>query len=316
MKKDPWFRNRLIRDAMYLAIERRMDEDESVYILGEGAAVKTHFDAPEIERKHPKRSLTMPISEDSNTNFAVGMAIAGLTPVVNVISSDFLYRTMDAICNTAAKLGAVGEARTIVVQAEFMTGGPTSGQRVEAQFVGVPGLSVCCPSNPRDAFTCMRAALDHRGVTLMLEDRMIEDATTRPFDRAAEGETRMGHARLRGYGGGKVTVLSYGLTQRLLDVWLKGTPTNVVDLRWLYPVDWESVDAVAKHGESILVVEPGPVYAGVGAEIAAYVAEKFPGTRVARLGAPRVAIPSARELHERMLPPRELVMAKIEELSR
>jgi pyruvate dehydrogenase E1 component beta subunit len=246
------------------------------------------------------------------------MALAGLTPVVNVISSDFLFRTMDAICNTAAKLASVGEARTIVVQAEFMTGGPTSGQRVESMFVGVPGLSVCCPSNPRDAFGCMLGALEHRGVTLMFEDRMIEDATTDEVDVPFYDGTSFRVGRAAQVQGGEegVVVVSYGLALRLLEGWLDDEPYELIDLRWLYPVDFAKIEQAVRRKGALLVVEPDSVYAGVGAEIVARIAEHCPGVRVARLGAPRVTIPTAREHHDRLLPTREAVLAKCAELSR
>src|ERR1700726_1709162 len=103
-----WFRNRLIRDGICRAIYEEMKKDSSVYLLGEGAHMKVHFDAPDIEAEFPNRIVTLPISEDGNTNFGVGAALMGVKPIVDVITSDFLFRTMDSICNTAAKINFVG----------------------------------------------------------------------------------------------------------------------------------------------------------------------------------------------------------------
>ncbi|MEK7113065.1 MAG: alpha-ketoacid dehydrogenase subunit beta, partial [Patescibacteria group bacterium] len=81
-----------------------MTLDATIHLFGEGAHVKIHYDAPRIEADFLDRVHTLPISEDGSTNFAVGASLLGIKPVVDVISADFLYRTMDSICNTAAKL--------------------------------------------------------------------------------------------------------------------------------------------------------------------------------------------------------------------
>ena len=128
MKRDPFFRNHLIRDAIHAALYAKMKRDPRVVVLGEGAGMKMRFDAQEILRDFPERVVTLPISENGNTDFAVGLALGGMVPVVDIITADFIYRAFDSIANTCAKMGEVGEARTMVIRAEFMTGGPTTGQ--------------------------------------------------------------------------------------------------------------------------------------------------------------------------------------------
>jgi pyruvate/2-oxoglutarate/acetoin dehydrogenase E1 component len=330
LKKDPWFRNRLIRDGIYRAIHAKMKEDPRVILLGEGSHMKVHFDCPAIERDFPDRVLTMPISEDGNTNFAVGLALSGMVPIVDVISSDFLYRTMDSICNTVRTVNAVHERPfTIVIRAEFLTGGPTSGQRVESMFLGVPGLRVGIPSNPADGLLMMRDALDESGATLLFEDRMIEDATT-PSDRAlihspetiSLQNTETWNYRADGVRkpGSNATVVSYGLMQRRVEVLLKDEPrAELIDLRWLSPLPMNAIiRSVGKTG-ALLVVEPGAQRGGVGAEIVAEVVEGAKHLRssghYARLGGPRATIPAARELHDRMFPTDEAILSTFLELA-
>jgi pyruvate/2-oxoglutarate/acetoin dehydrogenase E1 component len=315
LKKDPWFRNRLIRDGIYRAIHAKMKEDNRVILLGEGAHMKVHFDCPAIERDFPDRVLTMPISEDGNTNFAVGLALSGMVPIVDVISSDFLYRTMDSICNTVRTVNVVHEKTfTIVIRAEFLTGGPTSGQRVESMFLGVPGLSVGVPSNPVDGEAMMREALAFdAAATLLFEDRMIEDATT------SEVAVVWDPSGLRKKGT-DVTVVSYGLMQRRVEVLLKDDPrAELIDLRWLSPLPMDAIlRSVGKTG-ALLVVEPGVKTGGVGAEIVAQVAEWASRGRrsipFSRLGGPRATIPAARELHDRMFPTDEEILSAVHELA-
>jgi acetoin:2,6-dichlorophenolindophenol oxidoreductase subunit beta len=306
MKKDPWFRNRRIRDGIYKALHEVMSENLSVHILGEGAVMKIHFDSPMIEKDFPHRVITMPISEDANSNFAVGLSLAGIVPVVDVISSDFLYRTMDAICNTMAKAAVVGDARTMVVRAEFLTGGPTSGQRIEALFAHVPGLHVYIPSNAEDAYDLTRLALERKGVTLLFEDRMIEDAAM-PDERFGS-MSRSGLARISSQRGA-ITVASYGITLRRCEDVL--SQADIIDLRALWPLDVEAVLESVRRTRKLLVVEPDVQFLGIGAELVATVAQEIPGVVVKRLGAPRATIPSCRDLHEHMIPTEEQILEAV-----
>lgn len=321
-KKNPWHRNRLIRDGIYRAIESAMDGDPSIYIMGEGSHMKMHFDAPSIEEKYPERILTLPISEDGNNNFAVGLSLAGITPIVDVISSDFLYRAMDSICNTMAKAAAVGYPRTMIVRAEFMTGGPTSGQRIEALFAHIPGLRVAIPSNPIDAEILMAEALKHRGVTIFFEDRMIEDSEMPARykngrdDAEVPQPARATEPRVMGVFGPKATVVSYGITQRLAEDALENKGVDLIDLRHLYPLNIASIVESAKQTKKLLVIEPDTTFLGIGAEIVAQVAEQVPGCKFKRLGQPHTTIPACRELHDLMTPSPEKILAALEELTK
>lgn len=318
--KDPWFRNRLIRDAIYRAIYERMKEDRGVYVMGEGSHMKIHYDAPEIEKEFGDRVITLPISEDANTNFAIGMAIAGLTPIVDVISSDFLYRTMDAICNTAAKGPYVGHAHTIVIRSEFLTGGPTSGQRIEAMFTHVPGLRVVVPSNPWDAYGLMKTALSTKGPTVFFEDRMILDNETLETNKlfsGGESPIPFGQARKRVNGNGKVTVVAYGLTAFQVERLIvnEGLDCEFIDLRTLVPLDLSTIRSSVHRTGNLLVVEPAMKEFGVGAEILANVLEWGLKPRALRMGGPRMTIPACRELHEHLFVPMADVRSAIKELS-
>lgn len=303
MIRDPWHRNKLIRNGILSAIYEEMNTNPRIFILGEGAHMKIHFDAPQIETKFPERILTLPISEDGNSNFAVGMALAGLIPIVDVISSDFLFRTMDAICNTMAKLGTVQQPRTIIVRAEFLTGGPTSGQRIEAMFTHVPGLRVVIPSNPTDAYNAMTTALNLPEITIFFEDRMIKDEW---FDEPLPSLTP--------HKSEDSTVISYGITNVLARRALKEKNCAIYDLPTLSPLDLSRVFPSALWTKKVLVIEPDATFMGIGAEIVAHLAERVPGCKFRRLGAPRMTIPASRELHDRMLPTEADILAAHEEL--
>ena len=291
--KNPWHRNRLIRDGIYAAIQEKMKADDRIYLLGEGSHMKIHVDAPSIEKQFPLRIITMPISEDANSNFAVGMSLAGLVPIVDVISSDFLFRTMDAICNTMAKMETVGKARTIVVRAEFMTGGPTSGQRIEAMFTHVPGLTVVVPSDGASAERLMHEALDRKGVTIFFEDRMIEDDDLRAFPASVAPVAP------------RVTMVSYGYTRVLCQQAIASDEQDdveLIDLPVLAPLNLDAVLSSVRRTQNLIIVEPGQLFMGIGAEIKSQVLSLFPRANVQRIGAPTITIPASRDLHDCLAP--------------
>ena len=320
MTKNPFVRQHLIRDAIGRALYDAMKLDPSIYLFGEGAMIKQHYDAPQIERDFPDRVVTLPISEDANTNFAVGASLLGVKPVVDVITSDFLYRSFDSIANTAAKLNFVlpdGEPpRTIVIRSEFLLGGPTTGQRPEALFVHIPGLNIAIPSTPRDAYGLMWTALNMPEVTLFFEDRMIKDSETRPEDMDGVGKMAIpfGQASMRMRPPRPtLTIVTYGLMRQVVELVLeqeKIRTVDLIDLKTLYPIDWATLFDSTERTGNVLVVEPDVAYAGVGAEIAARITEEFL-CRVVRLGAPRETIPASREGQARMLPSREQILEAI-----
>lgn len=309
MKKDPWFRNRLIRDGIYRALHEEMTARSEIVILGEGSHMKIHFDSPAIEKDFPDRVLTMPISEDGNTNFAVGLALRGVVPVVDVISSDFLFRTMDSICNTAAKVNYVHDPpKTVIIRAEFLTGGPTTGQRIEEMFCHVPGLRVGVPSSPIGAYEMMAFALQHKGVTILFEDRMIEDATTPKGARLEEqlaglpafartvGEGAWTHAKKAS---AKVAVASYGLLYRRCHTLFAEDPrVELVDLRWLAPLDGGWVEP----GKPLLVVTPSMMTLTLPWLMARASQNGACTGRVVHKHGVFATIPASRELHDVLLP--------------
>ena len=226
-KSQPFARNRLLRDASLQAVYDAMAADPSVHLFGEGAHIKVHYDAPKIEADFLPRVHTLPICEDGNTNYAAGAALAGVKPIVDIISSDFLYRAMDSICNTSAKLNFVRHGQppvTMVIRAEFLTGGPTTGQRPEALFAHIPGLRVVIPSTPHDAYGLMRTALATPGVTIYFEDRMIDDAQPWNKHDLKTGETvPIGKASYRRYGQrGTAIVVTYGVLRQRVELLLEG----------------------------------------------------------------------------------------------
>ena len=330
VKPNPFLRNRKLRDASWRAVYDRMAADPSVHVFGEGASVKAHYDAPDIESRFSDRIHTLPISENGNTDFAIGAALGGVAPIIDVIAADFLYRTMDAICNTAAKLNFVsGRKHTIVIRAETLIGGPTTGQRPEALFAHIPGLRVVVPSTPRDAYGLMYTALTEPGVTLYFEDRMVSDeGPFTPADLAAGEPVPFGKLAGRQTGiRGTASIFTYGVMRQVVErvlssqKWLEDVYSepnlraDLYDLRTLYPLDWAGIEWALNRTGRLLVIEPDITYGGIGAELVAQVAERFPRVRVKRLGAPRTTIPASMALHDQVLPSEQQIFEAITQWS-
>ena len=318
-KQPAFYRNHYIRDAIGRALYDAMKLDPVIHLFGEGSLIKQHYDAPQIEREFGDRVHTLPISEDGNIGFAVGASLIGVKPVYDIITADFAYRCFDSICNTCAKLNFVapkGEPhKTIVIRAEFLTAGPTTGQRPEALFTHIPGLNVVIPSTPRDAYGLMLTALSTPGVTLFFEDRELKDAETRPSEMDLQVDAiPFGSASVEWqYPGARLLIVTYGLMRQVVESVLDKQAiqgVDLLDLRTLYPIDWKGLTDFAERTHKVLIVEPDVTYGGIGAEIAATLAER--GVRVKRLGAPRETIPASRYLHERMLPTEDAILKAIE----
>lgn len=320
-KFDPWHRNGLIRNAIGQALYEEMALDPAVHLFGEGCDRKVHYDAPLIERDFSDRVHTCPISEDCNNGFALGAALLGVKPVVDIITADFIYRAMDSLANSLAKLNFVqakGEPpKTILVRAEFLTAGPTTSARPEALLAHIPGLNVAIPSTPRDAYGMTRTALRTPGVTVLFEDRMIADALLkeRPLDcEPLDAVVPFGEAALRrSHPEAGLTIVTYGLMRQVVEEALKemDAPVALIDLRWVYPVDWEMIEASARKTRRVLIVEPDVQHGGVGAEIAAHLAEKERGYAIRRMGGRRGTLPSAMALHSDYMPTQAQIVGAV-----
>lgn len=325
-RRDVWFRNGLIRQGISTAIYEKMKADPMVYILGEGAHMKVHFDAPYIEKEFSDRVVTWPIAEDSGINFALGASLLGVKPIFDVITGDFLYRVMDSVCNTCATTTHIAgdQANPIIVRAEFLLFAPSTGQRLEALFAHIPNLNVVVPSNQLDAYHLMLDALGRKEVTVFFEDRMVVDAKMKPTDRLdhlpRRGPSKIGQARVR-KAGRTLTVVSYALTLQRTEEVLDEHPewgVELVDLMTVKPFDRQTVLSSALRTGKLLVIEPDIVTGGIGAEVVAATVELANkmgrDIRVKRVGAPLRTIPASPSLHDMVIPNKARIERAVREM--
>lgn len=292
-------------EATIEATREEMLRDPKVFILGEDIArqggVLGQFKGLAAEFG-TERILDTPISETAIVGAGLGAALAGMRPVIDMHYIDFITVAMDEVVNQIAKIRYMtGGQCTVPVVIRAPDGITSSGaaqhsQSLEAWFLHVPGLQVVCPSTAEDAKGLLKTAIRSDNPVLYLEHKLLFSTT----GEVAEGEVLVpiGKAKVVNEGT-DITLISYSLTMNKVKEAAKilkdeGISAETLDLRSISPLDWPTIFAsVAKTGR-LLVVHEAVQQGGVGAEIAATVAEQlFDKLKapVKRLGAPFVPVP-------------------------
>lgn len=311
-----------VNDAISAALAEEMRRNPSVLIFGEGVATKRRELLGEFG---PARVRNTPLAEGIIAGTAAGAAATGLRPVIDLLFAPFLCYAMDEIVNSAGKLRYVSGGQfefPMVVLA--MTGagwgvGAQHNHNIESWFVHSPGLKVVMPSTPADFKGLLKAAIrDDNPVLVFADIALGYSAGEVPDDLDA---IPLGQAALRREGG-DVTLVSYAKTvgtclaaaDRLAEA---GISADVLDLRSLKPLDETAIlRSVAKTGRLVVVHEASRL-CGVGAEVAALVAENaFASLRapVLRLTGPDAPAPASFPLEQAFVPQADAVVAAVQSL--
>lgn len=284
--------------AAALAVQREMEADPCVVVMGEDVGRGGIFGQYKglQEQFGPDRVIDTPISEAAIMGSGVGMALAGLRPVVEMRVVDFALCGMDEIVNQAAKNRYMfgGQGRVPLV-ARMPSGiwdasAAQHSQSLEAWFAHLPGLVVVCPSTPQDNYSLLRGAMQCGDPVVYMEHKTlwglegaVDESMQVPLGRAAT---------LRQ--GADLTIVSWSrqvhvCAQACDQLAAQGIQAELIDLRTIWPWDREAVlKSCAKTGR-LLVVHEAIQAGGFGAEIVATVAEHLP-CKVRRLGAPRIPV--------------------------
>jgi pyruvate/2-oxoglutarate/acetoin dehydrogenase E1 component len=276
-----------LAEAIRDALRQKMLEDHTVYLLGEDIGrLGGFFHVTEglMAEYGENRVIDMPLNETAIVGAAIGMALAGLRPVVEIQQMDFIYPAADQIINELAKIRyrSGGQfSAPVVIRTPYgggIRGGLYHSQSSEAMFLHVPGLKVVTPSTPADAKGLLMAAMEADDPVLFLEPRRL-------YSRA-QGEvlfeayrTPIGVGRIARHGG-DVTLIAYGA---MVPVALEAAETlsavglecEVLDLRSLNPWDQKLVfDSVART-RRVAILHEAPVTCGFGAELSACISEEL-----------------------------------------
>ena len=315
-------------EALRAALDHALTRDPNVLLLGEDiGAYGGAFGVTRglIEKHGPDRVRETPISENSFVGIAVGAAMTGLRPVVEIMFMDFILLAADQIINHAAKLHYVyaGQVNVpLVIRAPAGAGrgyGASHSQNLEAIFMSAPGLKIVTPSNPFDAKGLLASAIQDPNPVLFIEPKAL-------YGKRAEApeqhyEVPLGKAQvvregadltIVTYGGGVETALTAARELAEGDI-----QAEVLDLRTLKPMDTAMLFESVRRTGRCLIFEEGPLTGGIGAEVSARVMEncfdalKAPARRVAAADAP---IPSATTLEQAVVPSADGIYAAVERL--
>ena len=313
------------REALRLALAEELRRDERVFLMGEEIGVfegSYKVTAGLLDEFGEDRIRDTPISEEGFVGAAVGAAMAGQRPVVEIMTLNFILIAMDQVVNHAAKIRYMfgGEAGCpLVIRTPNGAGNQLTAQHsqsFEGWFAHVPGLKVVAPSNPRDAKGLLKAAIRDEDPVLVIENLPIyKEKGEVPVDE--DFTTPIGRAEIAREGS-DLTIVSHSYaTVRALKVaeHLSSeheVEAEVVDLRSLRPLDVETVAGSVARTNRVLCVEEGWPSYGVTAEIAARVQHACfddLDAPVERVGMAEVPMPYAKNLENATLPGEEKVLA-------
>ena len=313
-------------DAVNRALAEEMERDPSVLVMGqdigvfEGAFRTTRH----LHERWPERVLDTPIAESGTLGIAIGAAILGYRPVVEMQFADFVSCGFNQLVNVAAKLFYRWQvACPLVVRLPSGGGvgaGPFHSQNPEGWFAHVAGLKVVCPATAVDARGLLKAAIRDPNPVLVFENKYLYRRIKEVLP-AGDGVEELGCARVV-RAGSDLTLVGYGASTWTClaaaeELAGAGVETEVVDLRTLVPFDEETVLASVRRTARALVVHEDQLTAGFGAEVAARIADAaFPwlDAPVRRVAFPDRPVPYAKTLEQALMPTREKVLAAAREL--
>jgi pyruvate dehydrogenase E1 component beta subunit len=316
------------REALNLALKEEMQLDDSVILMGEdiavfGGAFKVTHGL--LDQFGPQRVIDTPISENSIMGISIGAAMAGLKPVVEMMTINFSLLALDQVVNSAAHARYMfgGQPQLSWVlrmpQGAGHQLGPTHSHCWEALYAHVPGLLVCVPATPADAYGLLKAAIREPNPVVFIEHETLYGRlgeVEADGDPIAFGKARIARA------GEDITIwgCSRGVEWALAAADIlaeQGVSAEVIDPRTLRPLDVQSVvDSVSKT-HLLLTVEEGWPRFGVGAEIIAQVTrhafDQLDGPPL-RVTSADVPMPYAKNLEQEAMPSAELVAERALEL--
>ena len=318
-------------EAISQAIREEMRRDESVFLLGEdvgsyGGAFK--ISAGFLEEFGAERIIDTPMAEAAIIGSAVGAALMGMRPIAEMQYIDFITCGFDQIINMASKMyWRVGMPVPIVIRGPAgggTKGGPFHSASPEAWFFHTPGIKVVTPSTAYDAKGLLKAAIRDNNPVLYLEHKLLYRMPELREELPDEDFiVPLGKAAIRRQGE-DMTMLTYGA---MVYQCLKAAQilekeddleAEIVDLRSLTPLDREAITDSVKHTNKVLIVHEDTLTGGIGAELAAMLAEdlfEYLDGPITRVAAPDAPFPYAPTLEAAYLPNTEKIISAARRLA-
>ena len=308
----------MITTTQYIrsALAQALSDDPRVFLIGEDIAeYGGSFGVSRglLDRFGPERIRNTPISEPAFTGISIGAAVAGSRPIVEIMFMDFITLCVDQLVNMAAKIHYIyGQTCPLVLRTATGAGrsyGATHSQTLERLFTGIPGLKVVAGANGPDCAGLLLGALADPNPVIVLEHKLLYPLRWEGEENAHIEPIAPGRARVAREGT-DITIIAwsymaYQSERAAAALAEEEIEAEVIDLRSLAPVDWETVLASVRKTRRVLIVEEGPLTGGVAAEISAHIAEEAfedLDLPVRRLAMADIPVPSARELEQAVMP--------------
>ncbi|HRR33576.1 MAG TPA: alpha-ketoacid dehydrogenase subunit beta [Kiritimatiellia bacterium] len=301
----------LLRETLSAELRR----DPSVFLMGEDIGVYGgSFGVTRglIDEFGPERVRDTPISEQALTGVAIGAAVAGQRPVIEIMFMDFITLAVDQLVNMAAKLHPIyGRSCPLVIRTPPGGGrgyGATHSQSLERLFTGIPGLKIVAPSNATDASALLQTAIRDNNPVLFLEHKLLYPQRFEVDDNLP-APLPFGFARTAREGD-DLTMVAWShqafLAERAAaQLAAEGIDAEVIDLRTLCPLDIDTLVESARRTGRVMILEEGPKTGGFAAEIAAQIMEQaheYLEKPIRRIAGADFPIPSAKNLEAACLP--------------
>jgi 2-oxoisovalerate dehydrogenase E1 component len=316
-------------DAVRLALEHELAANPDMFIAGVdvGKGGNVFALTRGLHARWPERLLDTPISETAVMGLAVGGAMAGMTPVVELMYLDFLGVCFDQILNQAAKLRFMtgGKARLgLTIRTQF-GGGRSSGsqhsQSLEALLAHIPGLTVVMPSTPADTYGLLRAAIRDPNPVVFIENRQLYGL--KGAKPPADYLLPLGKAKIVREGTDATVVSVSRMVHEAVAaaeaLAQRGISVEVIDLRTVAPLDSATILRSLAKTNRLLIAHEGVTDFGIGAEIAALAVYQGFWTLdapVMRVAPPPTPSPYAPSLEKLWLPDRHAIGRALEALVR
>lgn len=317
-----------IRDALNEALHEEMARDENIILMGEDVGLPGgifKITAGLYDEFGTNRVYDTPIAEAGIVGLAIGAAMTGLRPIVEIMFNDFCTLASDQIVNQAAKLRYMTAGQIsvpLVIRTAMGAGRRTAeqhSQSLQAWFCHIPGLKVVMPSTPEDAKGLLKAAIRDENPVIFMEDKMTYNLKG-PVP-LGDYVIPLGKARIHRQGDDATIICTSSMLYPALEAAdiLEGDSIHVevIDPRTLSPLDDETLIQSAIKTGHVLVVDEGCQSFGVTAEIAARVMEgafDYLDEPVHRLGAADVPVPFTPNLEDLTIPTAEQIVQIVDEM--
>jgi pyruvate dehydrogenase E1 component beta subunit len=313
-----------MREALRDAMAEEMRRDEGVFVMGEDVGVfRGAFKVTDglLDEFGERRVRDTPISENTIVGTGVGAAMAGLRPIVELMTVNFSLLALDQIVNHAAAIPYMFNGQAKVPMVVRMPGGgghqlgPTHSHSFEALYLQVPGLLVACPSTPADAKALLKAAIRDDNPVIFIEHESLYGVR----GEVPEGDEvlRFGEAAVRREGA-DVTIVGILKMAQVAEEAARtlshehGVEAEVIDPRTLRPLDLDTIlDSVRKTNHAVIVEEGWP-HGGVGANISTLITEQAfddLDAPVQRVTGADVHMPYSKRLEQAAIPHEEHVVS-------